>query len=153
LGNSDSLVDHCGAVAIKKICQWEESCLNTKVRPAQEANMMHWCLMNSMSKTGEDKVTIWAHQHAIGGMSSGNLLLKIVIRESHLDANAATSSIRTKLTLLDVYVMTIRCNITKFNGHVKLLTDQLAARGQTTNDLLVFLFKGCGAVPDMEFKS
>jgi hypothetical protein len=59
-----------------------------------------------------------------------------------LDTNATTSSIRTKLASLDVCVMTIG-----------LLTDQLVARGQTTNDLLVFLFKGHGAVPDMEFKS
>jgi bifunctional ADP-heptose synthase (sugar kinase/adenylyltransferase) len=70
----------------------------------------------------------------------------VIARESHLDTNAATSSIRTKLASLDLYVMTNGCNIMKFNGHVKLLTDQLAARGQTTNDLLVFLFKGHGAL-------
>jgi hypothetical protein len=109
--------------------------------------------MNSISKTGKDKVTIWAEQHAVQGLSSGNLLLKIIIRESQLDTNATTSSIRTKLASLDLYIVTIGCNITKFNGHVKLLTDQLSARGQTTNDLLVFLFKGHGAVPDMEFKN
>jgi hypothetical protein len=59
LGDSDLLIDHCGAVAIEKTRQWEELCLNTKVRPAsQDACMMHECLMNSVSKTGEGKVTI-----------------------------------------------------------------------------------------------
>jgi hypothetical protein len=63
-------------------------------------------------------------------MSSGNLLLKIVARESHLDADAETSSIWTKLALLDACVMTIGCDVAKFNGHVKSLTDQLARASQ-----------------------
>jgi hypothetical protein len=153
LGDSESLIDNYGTIPIQRIREWESQYLASEVRPAQDAFMMHKCLMNSISKTGKDKVTIWKDQYTVSGLSSGNLLLKIIIRESHLDTNATTSSIRTKLSSLDVYIMTIGCNITKFNGHVKLLTDGLAARGQVTNDLLVFLFKGYGAVPDMEFKS
>jgi hypothetical protein len=153
LGDTESLLDTYGTITIEKIRRWEELYLSTETRPAQDAYMMHKCLMNSISKTGKDKVTIWAEQYTVGGLSSGNLLLKIIIRESHLDTNATTSSIRTKLASLDIYIMTIGCNITKFNGHVKLLLDQLLARGQTTNDLLVFLFKGYGAVPDMAFKN
>ena len=136
------LIENCGAVPIERICQWEETHLDAEVRPAQDAFMMHKCLMNSISKTGKDKVAIWKDQRTISGHASGNLLLKIIIGESHLDTSAATSSTRTKLASPDVCIMTIGCDITKFNGQLKLLTDQLAARGQTTNDLLVFLFKG-----------
>ena len=81
--------------------------------------MLYKCLMNSISKTGKDKVTIWMDQYKVSGKSSGNLLLKLIIRESHLDTNATTSSIRMKLASLDVYILKIGCNITKFHGYVK----------------------------------
>jgi hypothetical protein len=85
--------------------------------------------------------------------SSGNLLLKSIIRESHLDTNATTASIRNKLYSLDEYILTIGCDITKFNGYVRLLIASLAARGETTQDLLSNLFKGYNAVNDKVFVS
>ena len=79
-------------------------------------------------------------------------LLKIIVRESHLDTNATTNQIRTKLSNLDQYVMTIDSDIGKFNDHVKSLVQALAARNQTTTDILINLFKGYGAVSDVEFR-
>ena len=84
-------------------------------------------------------------------MGSGNLLLKIIVRESHLDTNATSASIRTKLTDLDRYLPTIGNDITKFNTYVKLLIDSLRSRGETSHDLLVNLFKGYMACSDREF--
>ena len=88
-----------------------------------------------------------------GALSSGNLLLKIIVRESHLDTNATTASIRKKLSSLDVYILTIGCDITHFNGYVRLLIDSLAARGETMQDLLANLFKGYQAASDKVFVS
>ena len=82
---------------------------------------------------------------------SGNLLLKVIVRESHLDTNATTGTIRTKLSSLDEYIVTIGSDITKFNGYVRLLVDSLAARGETTQDLLTNLFKGYLAATDKVF--
>lgn len=71
------------------------------------------------------------------------LLLKIIVRESHLDTNATSLSISTKLTTdLDRYLPTIGHDITKFNTCLKLLVEGLKSRGETTTDLLVNLFKG-----------
>ena len=47
-----------------------------------------------------------------------------------------------RLSALDVYLPTVGYNITKFNMYVKNLVDQLRARGEYTNDLLINLFKG-----------
>jgi hypothetical protein len=153
LGDTESLIEHYGTISLEKIRGWDAQYVDAEVRPAQDSYMMWKCLMNSISKTAKDKVTIWAEQYTVLGRMSGNALLKLIIRESHLDTNATTSTIRTKLASLDEYILTIGCNITKFNGYVKLLIDGLAARGQTTNDLLVFLFKGYEAVPDKVFKN
>ena len=78
-------------------------------------------------------------------------MLKIIIRESHLDTNATTTTIRNKLSSLDVHIPTIGYDITKFNGYVKMLIDSLHARGEVTHDLLPNLFKGYKAVSDKKF--
>jgi predicted Mrr-cat superfamily restriction endonuclease len=75
-------------------------------------------------------------------------LLKIIVRESHLDTNTTTNQICTKLSNLDSYILTVDSNIGKFNQYVKLLVQSLTARNQKTSDLLINLFKGYGAVRD-----
>jgi hypothetical protein len=50
--------------------------------------------MNSISKEGKNKILIWKKQYTVRNFSSGTLLLKIIIRESHLDTNA-TKRIKT----------------------------------------------------------
>ena len=50
-----------------------------------------------------------------------------------------------------MYIQTINCNITKFNGYVKQLVMSLSARGQRTEDLLSNLFKGYLAASDKKF--
>jgi hypothetical protein len=107
--------------------------------------------MNSISKEGKSKIMIWSDQNHVQGLPTGTLLLKVMVRESHLDTNATISSIFTKLSSLDSYILTIGADITKFNGYVKLLNDSLAARGESTTDLLTNLFKGYLAVNDKTF--
>ena len=81
--------------------------------PAQDSFMLFKCLMNSISKEGKHKILIWKKQYTIAGYSSGNLLLKIIIRKSHLNTNATTESFRRKLSSLDTYILTIGSDITR----------------------------------------
>jgi hypothetical protein len=149
--NTIYLIDNYGQIPLTTIREFEASYLQLSCRPAQDNIMLFKCLMNSISKEAKNKILIWRNQYSINGYSSGNLLLKIIIRESHLDTNATTSSIRTKLSRLDTYIVTIASDITKFNGYVRFLIDSLAARGETSNDLLTNLFKGYGAATDKVF--
>ena len=107
--------------------------------------------MNSLTQAGKDKVRLWSDQFILNGRESGILLLKVIIRESHLDTNATTNLIRTQLSNLDEYITTIRCNIIKFNEHVKHLLEQLNARGRETQDLLTNLFKAYMSIKDVHF--
>ncbi len=61
--------------------------------------------------------------------------------------------IQAKLSALDSYILTIGCDITKFNAYIKDLIDSLTARGEMTNNLLANLFKAYKAVSDREFIS
>ena len=89
----------------------------------------------------------------VGKEPSGALLLKVIIRESHIDSNAMTAMIRTKLSSLDTYIVTIASDITEFNQYGKLLVQLLHTRGETTTDLLTNLFKGYAAASDQVFRS
>ena len=113
--------------------------------------------MASLTADARKKVTIWSDQYRIGDRDDstcgGVALLKIIIRESHLDTNATTNQIRTKLSNLDSYILTIDSDIGRFNQYVKLLVQSLTARNQTTSDLLINLFKGYGAVSDEVFRA
>jgi hypothetical protein len=113
--------------------------------------------MASLSSEAKKKVMIWADQYQINiedsKYSSGVALLKVIIRESHLDTNATTNQIRTKLSTLDMYITTVNSDIGKFNQYVKLLVQSLTARNQSTSDLLINLFKGYSTVSNEVFRA
>ena len=69
---------------------------------ALDNHQSHMCLVNLASEQGKAKILIWEKQHKVGSNMSGVLLLKIIIRESHINSNAMTSVVRTKLASLDV---------------------------------------------------
>ena len=145
-----------GTITMSEISEFEKTYLGRELRTAQDAYMLYMCLLNSLTKEAKMKIQIWESEYIIENnqgtkVPSGNLLLKVIIRESHLDTNATTQSIRTKLSNLDRYIVTIGNDITKFNGYVKSLVQSLTARGERTEDLLSNLFKGYQAVSDKEF--
>ena len=151
LGESTNLVDNYGEIELDHIREHTLTYYDQQSRAAQDSAQLYKCLMSSMSLTGKDKVTIWHDQYTIDGIAIGPLLLKVIIRESHIDTNATSSTIRTQLSSLDLYMPTIGNDITLFNQHVKNLIQGLNARGETTNDLLNNLFKGYKAASDKTF--
>ena len=147
----NDLLKSYGKITMEEVANYAKTFTGQPVRLAQDDAMLFQCLMNSMSREGKGKVTIWRADYTVNGDSSGICLLKVMIREGHLDTNATTSMIRTKLSNLDVYISTIGNDITKFNAYVKMLQDTLRARGEMTSDLLTNLFKGYGACSDRNF--
>jgi len=68
-----------------------------------------------------------------------------------LDTNATTKYLRDNLNSLNEYIVSIDCDIVKFNQYVNLQLDGLTARGETTHDLLNNLFKAYKAASDKKF--
>ena len=84
--------------------------------------MLYKCLMASQMADARKKVTsIWSSQYCIGDdddtTCGGVALLKIIIRESHLDTN---DQIRTKLLNLDTYILTVNSDFGRFNQYVPI---------------------------------
>jgi hypothetical protein len=108
-----SILTKYGQLTMEMIEDYETTYINTEGRQAQTTHMLYQCLMWSMSKEGKKKILIWNDEYHIDGNKSGTLLLKVIIRESHIDTNATTSNIRTKLSSLDTYIHTIGQDIAK----------------------------------------
>ena len=151
------LLTEYGSVTLAQVRACAEAYVFGQTRAAQDSVMLYHCIMNSLGRTGRDKINVWEEEYKFSNPQgtdkrfSGACLLKVVIRESHIDTNATTSHIREQLSSLDFYMPSVNSDIEKFNLHVQTLLEQLAARGETTNDLLTNLFKGYKAVQDKKF--
>ena len=151
LGGTRNLLTHYSELTLEHLRAWEITYLHGISRAAQDTAHLHLCLMNSLTQAGKDKVRLWSDQFILNGRESRILQLKIIIRESHLDTNATTNSIRTQPSNLDKYITTIGRDIIKFNEHVKHLLEQLKACGGETHDLLTNLFKAYISIKDARF--
>ena len=150
-GTPTNLLTGYSTITLEQVRRHEESYISTQTRNAQDSNLLYKCIMNSISTECKAKLTIWKKEYRCGQLPSGNLLLKVLIRECHLDTNATIGGIRNQLSALDSYLPTMGYNITKFNMYMKNLVDQLWARGEFTNDLLINLFKGYLSATDKFF--
>jgi hypothetical protein len=108
--------------------------------------------MASLSENTLTTLLLKKDECYVGDQPSGNLLLRVIIRESSLDNNANTSIIRTKLSKLDQYMPVCKGNIKIFNEYVQLQLHLLNARGETTDDLLVRLFTAYKVASDANFR-
>ena len=145
------LLNHYGTVTLAEIRRYERSYITAHNREAQDMYLLYECLMNSLSPEAKAKINIWRDDFWVHELPSGNLLMKVIIRECHLDTNATVASIRQRLSSLDTYLPTIDYDIAKLNMYVKTLLDQLSARGETSTDMLSNLFTGYMAAKDKSF--
>ena len=127
-----NLINNYGTITLEQVARWERSYIATPSCAAQDTYMLYQCLMSPLAPEAKKKIMIWSDQYRIESngnrYDSGVELLKIIIHENHLDTNATTNSIRTKLSNLDAYITsTVNSDIGLFNQHVKMLIQSLTA--------------------------
>jgi hypothetical protein len=117
------------------------------------------CLLSSLTLDFLKLITVDADAYhlpaliaADGQIPAGPLLLKLIISQAHVDSRATVSYIRKSLGELDVKMIDLSSNVEAFNFYVKAQVKALSARGETSNDLLMNLFKGYHAADDTAFK-
>jgi hypothetical protein len=79
------------------------------------------------------------------------MLFKYIMQKAVVDTRATSSFFRENLTSLDTYITTVDSNIELFNQYVRVNQDGLCARGETTDDLVINLFKAYLNVADQNF--
>ena len=140
-----------GSLSLKNVRDHAKTYVNNESRAAQDSQQLADCILNSITVEARNSVTLCDEEYTIDGLVSGTCLLKVVVRESHIDTNATTRIIREDLTKLDSYMVSIDSDVLKFNEHVKDLLKKLMSRGAITHDLLANLFKAYRAASDKEF--
>jgi len=75
--------------------------------------------MPSASITPETKAKamIFHQDYHEGQMPVGTAYLKILICEANIETRLMVMHIWAKLSMLNMYILTIGCNITKFNAY------------------------------------
>ena len=112
--------------------------------------MLYKCLLSTMSEEGHAKMTVWKSKYHVGTHPS-RVLLKVMIRELHIDTNATASSIRHQMANLKDYIIKVNCDIRVFNRHFQSLIKGLNSHGQQSTNLLVNLFAAYKAAKDKKF--
>jgi len=152
-GPTHSLLTHYGQVMLQQVKDHAATYINTQTRVAQNNLLLYTCLAASITPKAKAKAMIFHQDYHEGQIPIGAAYLKILIREANFDTRSTIMHIQAKLSALNLYILTINCNITKFNAYIKDLVNSLTARGEMTNDLLANLFKAYKALLDQEFVS
>jgi hypothetical protein len=137
--SAQNIRDHTRTYHTRQTCQ------------AQNGVQMGQCLINSMTEAGKLKIMKESDAYYVDGILSGPLLLKLILKKSIIDSRATSANLREQRTTLDSYMASVACNVELFNQHVKEVVAGLRARGESTDELVVNLFKAYRVVGYSEF--
>ena len=151
--DTKDLIESYGELSYSDVKDHAETYVHTETRMAQDSLMLYLCVMSSLTEQAQKKVRNRgaSFPFMLADKSVGSLLLKVVVMVSHIDTRATVTAVRTKLSNLDKAMRDKDSDVEKFNEYVVELSDQLQARGEATQDLLVNLLKGYKACKDAEF--
>jgi hypothetical protein len=153
------LLDKHGMIQRSDVIVHLNTYCNTPTKQAQDSFMFCQCLTASLSIDFLKKITAESKNYhfpanlaADGPVPWGPLLLKIIVSKAHVDSRATASCICKSICELDDMMLQLDSNVMKFNACVKMQVATLSARGETTNDLLMNLFKAHEVADDADFK-
>ena len=153
-GRTKNLITEYGQITVEQIkSNATENIVNKQSRAAQNNHNMYECLEKSMSSDMNKQMISEIEGCEVGSTKIAALLYKLIMSKCEIDTKATVSSIRMSLMSLDSAIQKspISNNIIKFNEFVNEKITVLKARGETTHELLIYLFKAYKAVPDNSF--
>ena len=147
-----NLITEYGRLTLANITTHAQTYNNNNNRAAQNASLMYQFLQASITRDARNKAILRRSDYMLQGTSpNGPLFLKVLILNSHTDNVATIAHIRLTLSKLDDKMQSLGSDIEKFNQFVKGQRASLSARGETTTDLIVNLFKAYESASDEQF--
>lgn len=125
--------------------------IGQQTRAAQNAVMMYYCIMSSLTEDANIKVLTETDKFTFNGIPDGPSLFKYLVDAVNIDTRATVTHIRTNLSNLDIQISSLNFDVERFNLYVKEQRKQLHSRGERSDDILVNLFKAYNNVPDKIF--
>lgn len=151
-GFNHDLTEHYGLLTFDQIRAHAISYINTETRNFQNAYQIYECLYATLTQEARTKVSTRFNDYNVGNKPDGLLYFKAIIATAQVDTPATISQIRYKLMNLAQHMQNIGSNIQQFNIDVQTYVLALEARGHSTSDLLVNLFRGYKSASDETFR-
>jgi hypothetical protein len=145
------LIHNYGQLTPEDVAEFVATFIGQETRQAQNDVQLYYCIANTLDERGHLRIVSEAESYTVEGTHSGVMLFKLLMRKANTDTRATASQLRENLTNLDSYMSTIDSNIELFNQHVKVNRDGLTARGESSDDLIINLFKAYLCVTDRDF--
>jgi hypothetical protein len=152
-----SLLTNYGEITRAEVTRKAATYLGTNNREEQDSDMLFNCLRKSMTNEVYALVTIEPERYVFEVnqeiLVDGPCFLASIIDHTYTNTKANTEAARENLSSLAKYMDSlVDSNVDKFIPYVKEQLETLAAGGETTNDLITYLFKGCSEVKDKTFR-
>lgn len=149
--NGTNLFDEYGLLTLDQIRAHVITYVATETRTAQNSYQMYLSIISSLTDEGRAKLLTRSEDYTVNNIQSGPLLFKVLMTITTVDTRATVTFIRTNMSNLDSYMATVKDDVLKFNQYVRKLRNDLSSRGETSNDLLINIFKGYLACSDRQF--
>ena len=119
VGAAKYLPDRYGEITLAHCRKYARACIiGQPNRAAQDSAMLYHCLVASLTADAWTRISLHSADYTVDGVPDGVCLLRVIIRESHLDTNATTSTIRAALTKLDKAMVEHGHDIKQLNQYV-----------------------------------
>lgn len=123
-----------------------------QTRLAQDSFMLYEFLRDSLTDSARIRISVEDSKFKVNGTRDGPSYLKVVLMKFHVETNATNFHLRESLHRLPQKMKDLKSNIAVFNDHVHNVILNLAAGGETSSDLIVYLFLSYLATEDNTFK-
>jgi hypothetical protein len=145
------LIHNYGQLTPEDVAVFVTTFIGQETRQSHNDVQLYYCIANTLDERGHLRIVSEAESYTMGGTHSGIMLFKLLMIKANTDTRAMASQLREKLTNLDSYMPMVDSNIELFNQHVKVNRNGLTARGESSDDLDINLFKAYLCVTDRDF--
>lgn len=122
-------------------------------RNAQVSHQIFQCLQASITENVAKRLVTEADRYHIDGMPDGPSYLMTIVQTYFVQTLATPTQLRLKISDAHILIGEHEFNIDKFNTELNSYVQELAATGQTTEDMFAHITKAYRLVPNREFKT
>lgn len=148
-----NLILHHRMLTLDNVRAHAATYIGQQTRLAQDSFMMYEFLHNSFTDTARIRLSVKSDKFEINNIQDGPpSYLKVLLIKFYVETNATNFHLRECLHHLPLKMKELKSNVANFNDYVQNIVSNLPSGGQTSSDLIVFLFLAYLEVEDSTFK-
>jgi hypothetical protein len=146
-----NLLHHHHMLSSENICAHASYYVQTQTRLAQDSLMMYEFLRDSLTSRARARLSTDAGKYLVNGTEDGPCYLKNLLNKFYVKTRATNFHLRQKLQNFPTMITELKFDIAAFNDLVRELVQDLAAGGETSSDLIVYVFNSYLKAKDTAF--